>query len=90
MGTVNKLLQRFITAVRWVASRPGDAEFAAFVCRKKRRCWLELVGSILEIVLHPPLHRQKKKSYTTFLIAELPLFTWCRRDESNTRPSHYE
>jgi GST-like protein len=22
--------------------------------------------------------------------AGFPLFTWCRRDESNTRPSHYE
>jgi len=36
MGTVNKLLQRFITTLRWVASRPGDDEFAAFVCWQKK------------------------------------------------------
>ena len=33
---------------------------------------------------------RKKKNPATVLIAGFPLFTWCRRDESNTRPSHYE
>ncbi|MFT4242562.1 MAG: hypothetical protein QM569_09775 [Acidovorax sp.] len=33
---------------------------------------------------------QKEKKPATVLIASFPLLTWCRRDESNTRPSHYE
>ena len=32
----------------------------------------------------------KKKNPAIYLIAGNPLFIWCRRDESNTRPSHYE
>ena len=32
----------------------------------------------------------KKKNLATFSIARFLLIAWCRRDESNTRPSHYE
>ena len=32
----------------------------------------------------------KQKGLTTNLIAMNPYVYWCRRDESNTRPSHYE
>ena len=31
-----------------------------------------------------------KKKPATKLIAGFPFVLWCRRDESNTRPSHYE
>ena len=34
-------------------------------------------------------HRQKKKRATE-LIARFPLLYWCRKEESNPRPSHYE
>ncbi|MBG6070266.1 MULTISPECIES: hypothetical protein [unclassified Polaromonas] len=32
----------------------------------------------------------KEKGLTTIFIAINPCLYWCRRDESNTRPSHYE
>ncbi len=31
-----------------------------------------------------------KKGFTAIFIAMNPYLYWCRRDESNTRPSHYE
>ena len=32
----------------------------------------------------------KEKGFATNLISANPFIHWCRRDESNTRPSHYE
>ncbi len=32
----------------------------------------------------------QKKKPAMFSIAGFPCIDWCRRDESNTRPSHYE
>ena len=34
-------------------------------------------------------HHQRKKR-ATVLIARFPLLYWCRKEESNPRPSHYE
>ena len=40
--------------------------------------------------LHGGYTGREKKNPAIFWIAGFPLLTWCRRDESNTRPSHYE
>ncbi len=33
---------------------------------------------------------EKEEGFATICIATNPYLYWCRRDESNTRPSHYE
>ena len=40
--------------------------------------------------LHGGYTDHQKKNPATFSIAGFLLLAWCRRDESNTRPSHYE
>ena len=40
--------------------------------------------------LHSGYTDAKSKNPATKKIAGFPLLYWCRRDESNTRPSHYE
>ena len=43
-------------------------------------------ASCLQIAYKPGI----EKGFTTIFIAMNPYLYWCRRDESNTRPSHYE
>ena len=47
-------------------------------------------SKIMYCWLHSGYTEQKEKKPATFYVAGFSLFTWCRRHESNTRPSHYE
>ena len=51
-----------------------------------RWCNFQIWVICLQIAYNPA----KEKGFATKLIAMNPYLYWCRRDESNTRPSHYE
>ena len=60
-----------------------EAPAVGFFCACRWRC---IRATCLQIAYKPRI----EKGFTTIFIAMNPYLYWCRRDESNTRPSHYE
>ena len=73
-------------------TRPGNLMAVASIqCPRRRAFFVAGAGVAFPKPSYiRPYIPTKEKGFTTIFIAMNPYPYWCRRDESNTRPSHYE
>ena len=76
-------------------NRPSQCESSPTTLRPSLRALLALpkvqkpCTAVCKQSVNDQNHHQKKKRATKW-IARFPLLYWCRKEESNPRPSHYE